>query len=94
MVWVQVFAAQLVGFEPQFSKEGFIFRQIFLKHWSIGLKSAKMKLKMGGFSPYFTIDGGTKVNYATRNGKLFENWTAERQLKFVHSLQAHRTVKL
>ena len=64
MLRVRACAAQVGGFlGPKFSKQGSLFRQIFLKHGWIIQKLAKKLSKMGSFSPKFVIKGGYDGNW-------------------------------
>ena len=56
---VQACAAHMGGFlGPKFSKQGSLFRQIFLKHEWVFQKLAKKLSKMGSFQPKFIIKVG------------------------------------
>ena len=59
MLRVQVCAAHMGGFlDPEFSKQGSLFRQIFFKHGWVFQKLAEKLSKIGRFSPKFIIKVG------------------------------------
>ena len=73
MLWVRVCAIHMGGFlGPKFSKQGSLFRQIFLKHgWVFqklaknsqnGLFSAQIHHKSGYDSKFRKSEGGTFLN--------------------------------
>ena len=64
MLRVRVCAAHMGGFlGPKFSKQGSLFRQIFLKQGWVIEKLAPNRKKMGGFPPNFMIKVGMTASF-------------------------------
>ena len=64
MLRVRVCAAHMGGFLGlKFSKQGSLFRQIFLKHGWVFQKLAKKLQKVGSFPPKFIIKVGMTATF-------------------------------